>query len=281
MIISKSPVRISMIGGSLDYPEWYLEHGGAVITTAINKYVWTIYNNGKIIDSYDVPVKSGLATSSAHTVGIMKILAELNSNQPCDSRVIAQFATQVEREKLDGKIGMQDQLICSLGGFRLIRFSEASIRDTTIDAKWLEPYLMLFITHQYRKRAGDVVEAQLNEMKSHTELYFKLMDLVEQGKLALDNKDWQTFGSLLGESWQIKRQLSNKITTEAIDDIYSRGIKTGAIGGKILGSGGGGAMLFLAPLDKQEAIKNELTECEYIPFKFEPEGTKIVFKDGN
>jgi D-glycero-alpha-D-manno-heptose-7-phosphate kinase len=138
---------------------------------------------------------------------------------------------------------------------------------------------MLFNTHQYRKRSGEIVSSQIDEMDEHTELYFKLMDLVEKGKTSLENKDWQTFGSILDESWQIKKQLSKKISTEKIDDIYSRALKSGAIGGKILGVGGGGMMVLLSPLDKQEQIKSSLSDCEYIPFSFSKEGSLIVYRD--
>jgi len=139
----------------------------------------------------------------------------------------------------------------------------------------------LFITHQYRKRSGDVVSSQLDEMNQHIDLYLKMLDLVEQGKKALDKKSWNDFGLILDESWQVKRQLSPKITTQPIDDIYNKVKQAGALGFKILGSGGGGCALVLASPDKQEQIKQSIPECEYVPFKFEPEGTKIVFKDGN
>ena len=279
MIISRTPLRISMLGGGSDYPEWYLEHGGAVIATTINKYVWVLLNNGHIVSSYDVPAKSGLATSSAQTVGLLKILAELNSKDS-DPEIISQIATFIERDKLSNKIGVQDQYLCSHGGFMLLRFSEVGIRHTRIeDIDWLNPYLMLFHTHQYRKRAGDVVSVQLDEMGEHTKAYFDLMELVEQGLKTISAKDWGTFGRILHESWLLKRTLSSVITTGAIDEIYNAGLEAGAIGGKLLGSGGGGAMLFLSPPNKQENIKQALSKCEYIPFKFEKEGAKIVYRD--
>lgn len=280
MIMSRTPLRISMLGGGTDYREWFMEHGGAVIAAAINHYAWVTFNNGKTTITVDLPERSGLGTSSARTVGLLKILAELKVETNCDPRVISQFATLIEQDKLAGNIGVQDQYVCSGGGFMLLRFSEVGIREFRFDNMgWLNPYLMLFHTHQYRKRAGDVVSAQLEEMADHTKSYLSLMDLVEEGLVALDAKDWELFGNILHESWMTKRELSSKITTPAIDDIYERGTKAGAIGGKILGSGGGGAMLFLSPLDKQEDIKKAIPECEYIPFKFEKEGTKIILRD--
>ena len=279
MIISRTPCRVSMLGGGSDYPAWFLEHGGAVITTSIDKYVKVTFENGQTHATFDLPQRAGLATSSAHTVGLLKILAELNSDRTCDPKIVAQFATLIEQDKLAGNIGVQDQYICSVGGFRLLRFSEAGIRDFEFtDIDWLNPYLMLFNTHQYR-RAGSVVINQLKEMKKHTKVYQRILDIVDEGKTALEKQDYESFGILLDESWQLKRQLSKYISNPTIDDIYSTSLKNGAIGGKLLGAGGGGFMLFLAPLDKQESIKKELVNCEYVPFKFESTGTKIIFKD--
>lgn len=278
MIISRTPLRISLLGGGTDYPEWFMSHGGAVMVTAIDKYVWVMFSEGKVTSSCDLPAQSGLATSSAQTVGLLKILAELKS-EGSDSESISQFATFVERDKLAGNVGFQDQYICSKGGFRLIRFSELGIRDVELNVDWLEPYLMLFHTQQKRKKAGSIVVSQLEEMTNHTELYFGLMKLVEEGLDALKAKDWEWFGNILHESWVVKRGLSNKITTEAIDQIYNAGLKAGAIGGKLLGSGGGGSMLFLAHPSKQEDIKNAISQCWHIPFKFEKEGARIVLRN--
>jgi D-glycero-alpha-D-manno-heptose-7-phosphate kinase len=272
LIISKTPLRASLLGGGLDYKEWFLEHGGAVISTAINHYCYVILHEGKVHVFWDLPTKAGLATSSAFTVGLLRVCTEL------DQKTIAQLATVWESDKLNGNIGYQDQYICSLGGFRLLRFSEAGIRDTRLNVDWLEPYLMLFNTHQYRK-AGEIVVNQLKEINKHTKVYERMQEVVEEGLLALNLRDFNLFGKLLDESWQLKRQLSEFISTPKIDDIYTRALSKGAIGGKLLGAGGGGFMLFLAEPDKQEAIKNELTECEYVPFKFEPEGTRIVYKE--
>jgi D-glycero-alpha-D-manno-heptose-7-phosphate kinase len=278
LIISKTPLRVSFLGGGTDYPDWYLNHGGAVISTTIDKYVYITFNNGKITSSFDLPQRAGLATSSAHTVGLLKILAELNSDKKVDPRIVSQFSTIIERDKLAGNIGDQDQYICSMGGFRLLRFSEAGIRDIEFQVDWLNPYLMLFNTHQYR-RAGSVVINQLKEMSKHTKEYIRLQEIVDLGKITLENEDVSSFGKLLDESWTLKRSLSKKISNDNIDSIYSRALDSGAIGGKLLGAGGGGFMLFLCEPDKQGKVKENLSECEYIPFKFSTKGTEIIFKE--
>ncbi len=274
MIISRTPLRISFIGGGLDYSQWFMEHGGAVIATSIDKYCYVVLHNGKIYSFYDLPSRAGLGTSSAFTVGFLRVCTSF------DQIGLAKLATIWEMDKLGGNIGVQDQHMCSMGGFRLLRFSEAGVRDFKFgDIDWLNPYLMLFNTHQYRM-AGKVVANQLKEMKHHVKVYERMMDLVDEGKACLENKDAIGFGSLLDESWSLKKQLSKYISNPAIDDIYSRARKAGAIGGKLLGAGGGGFMVFLAPLDKQEAIKTEISNCEYVKFNFENQGTKIIFEDG-
>ncbi len=272
VIISKTPLRCSLLGGGTDYSSWFLEHGGAVISTAINHYCYVILHEGKVHVFWDLPTKAGLATSSAFTVGLLRVCTEL------DQKTIAQLATVWESDKLGGNIGVQDQYICSLGGFRLLRFSEAGIRDTRLNVGWLEPYLMLFNTHQYRK-AGEIVVNQLKEINKHTKVYERMQEVVEEGLKALEHKDFTWFGKLLDESWQLKRQLSKFISNESIDSICSKALTAGAIGGKLLGAGGGGFMLFVAHPDKQETIRKELSMCEYVPFKFENEGTRIVYRD--
>jgi D-glycero-alpha-D-manno-heptose-7-phosphate kinase len=275
MIISRTPLRASMIGGGTDYPSWYIEHGGAVISTTIDKYCYVAWHNGKVTKWFDLPERAGLGTSSAFTVGLLRLCTESNYDQ----KILAQLATIWEQDKLGGNVGVQDQYICSVGGFRLLRFSESGVRDFKFDdIDWLNPYLMLFNTHQYRM-AGKVVSNQLKEMKRHTQSYLKMVELVDAGKNALDKRDFEGFGSLLGEAWSLKKQLSKYISTPTTDEIYTKAISSGAIGGKLLGAGGGGFMLFVAPLDKQEQIKRELINCEYVPFKFDTTGTQTVFKD--
>ncbi len=193
--------------------------------------------------------------------------------------MIANLATSWEQDKLGGNIGVQDQYICSVGGFRILKISEAGIRETLIgNVDWLNNYLMLFNTHQYRM-AGKVVASQLKEMKRHQKAYLRMLDMVDESLKIIQDKDFNKFGQLLGEAWELKRQLSKYITTHSIDDIYKKAISSGAIGGKLLGAGGGGFMLFVVPLDKQEQVKQSLVSCEYVPFKFESTGTQIIFED--
>ncbi len=273
MIISRTPFRISFLGGGTDYPQWYSEHGGAVLATSIDKYCYVMLHDGKVSKTLDLPTKSGMATSSAYTVGLLRVCTD------CDKQTISKLATVWEQDKMNANVGSQDQYICSVGGFHLLRFDESGIRDTRIDSvEPLEKYLMLFDTHQYR-RAGDIVEHQLEEMGKHTQILLTMMNMVDEGLACIKDSNWIVFGKLLHESWMLKRQLSDYVSTPKIDSIYEIALKAGATGGKLLGAGGGGFILFLVEPDKQDRVKVALSDLSYMPFKFETEGTKIIYKD--
>ena len=137
---------------------------------------------------------------------------------------------------------------------------------------------MLFDTHQYRL-AGNIVAYQLAEMKKHGKLLTRMAEMVTEGLQAITEADMTAFGQLLHESWQMKRQLSKHVSTPAIDSIYEAGMKAGAVGGKLLGAGGGGFIIFFAEPRQQEAIKQSLSELTYVPFQFEQEGTKVIYRD--
>ena len=137
---------------------------------------------------------------------------------------------------------------------------------------------MLFDTHQYRQ-AGNVVAHQLAAMKEHEALLIKMADMVTDGLIALRNKDYLAFGQLLEDSWFMKRELSPYVSTPEIDGIYEAAIRAGARGGKLLGAGGGGFILFFVELEKQEAVKAALNELTYVPFKFETEGSVVLYRD--
>ncbi|KKL47310.1 hypothetical protein LCGC14_2336800, partial [marine sediment metagenome] len=136
MIISRTPFRISFFGGGTDYPEYFNEHGGVVLATSINKYCYVGVDNGKMWSHSDLPMRSGMATSSAFTVGLLKACTDKSNEE------IAGLATIWERDKLDDHVGYQDQYICAVGGFHRLRFYASGIVDEPVDYKWLEPYLM-------------------------------------------------------------------------------------------------------------------------------------------
>ena len=280
MIITRTPFRISFFGGGTDYPEWFMEHGGAVLATTIDKYCYVGLRNGKTWTSNDLPSRSGMGTSSAYTVGLLKTTSFRWQPDYDINKTIAQLATIIERDKLNGNVGYQDQYMCAMGGFRLLKFFPTGILDKKVEnVDWLNDYLMLFDTCHYRS-AGKIVASQLRRIKKNEHLLKQLYDLVFMGEKCLVDKDYKTFGNLLDFAWDLKKQLSAEVSPPDIDEIYKKAKGAGAIGGKLLGAGGGGFMLFLAEPNKQECIRGALG-LNQIPFKFDNTGSQIIYDDFN
>lgn len=270
MIITRTPFRISFLGGGTDYPEWFNEHSGVVLATAIDKYCYVGLRNGKEWSSFDLPSRSGMGTSSAYTVGLLKTSVE------GDNEAIAQLATVIERDKLEGRVGYQDQYICAVGGFRLIKFYPMKVTSTVIeDIDWLSDYLMLVDTSHYRS-AGKVVTRQLENIKDNQSGLKQLCALALDGVKRLSDLDYRGFGGLLSEAWGLKKSLADNVSNEDIDNIYDKAMKTGAIGGKLLGAGGGGFMLFLAEPERQQEIEDALG-LNRIRFNFDHKGSTIIY----
>lgn len=275
MITSRTPLRLSLLGGGSDYPQFYIEHGGAILGTTINKYVYVSLHNGASWRTLDLPMKSGLASSSAYTVGLLRVCTEL------DKVTIAKLATVWEQDKMSGNVGSQDQYLCAVGGFHHLKFDAHGIRDIVLEPELVRPlqdYLMLFDTHQYR-RASDVIVHQLAHLKRNTKLLINMRDMVEIGVNLLKEGNYIEFGRLINQTWAMKKQLSKYVSTANVDAIYETGIEAGAVGGKLLGGGGGGFIIFLVEPDKREAVKKALSGLTHVSFQFENEGTMVIFRD--
>ncbi|KKK50150.1 hypothetical protein LCGC14_3127890, partial [marine sediment metagenome] len=190
MRISRTPFRISFFGGGTDYPEWFQEHGGAVLASSIDKYCYVGLNNGNSWASFDIPTRSGMGTSSAYTVGLLKACTDH------DNKTIAQLATIIERDKLAGNIGYQDQYICAVGGFRLLRFYASGIVDEPIEPGLLNNYLLLVDTGKYRM-AGKIIEEQLATIGEHEDVLDELAKLAYRGADLLKTGNYPGFGEAL------------------------------------------------------------------------------------
>jgi len=271
VIITRTPFRISFFGGGTDYPEWFNEHGGAVLATSIDKYCYVGLNNGKVWASFDIPTKSGMGTSSAHTVGLLKTCTNH------DNRTIAQVATILERDKLEGNVGYQDQYICAVGGFHLLRFYASGIVDELIEPGLLNNYLLLVDTGQYRM-AGKIIEEQLATIGEHEEVLEGLAKLAYRGADLLKTGDYYGFGEALNRAWVLKKELGEQVTTPEVEFIYNAAMGAGATGGKLLGAGGGGFMLFFVEPEKRAQVQEALKGLVHVPFKFEAEGSQVIFE---
>ena len=325
MIISRTPFRISFFGGGTDYPNWYKEHGGCVISTTINKYSFItarylppffdykyriryftheetqtlneikhpsvrecakylqIKKGFEIVHNADLPAQSGLGSSSTFTVGLLNTLYSLKNYMPT-KKELALDAIHVEQNLIGEYVGSQDQTAASFGGLNKISFN--SMNDIEVDPiilpserrYALQENLMLFFTG-FARNASDLAKHQIeatcnNENKLNTiiEICNEGLSVLVDTKQPIDN-----FGKLLGEQWKVKRELTDKISNKEIDSIYEAGLSAGALGGKLLGAGGGGFILFYVKKNKQDKVRSALKKLLCVPFGFEFTGSKIIY----
>ncbi len=328
MIISKTPYRISFFGGGSDYPAWYLENGGSVISTSIDKYcfiscrplpnffdhnyriVYSVIENVKNIDEIvhpsvrailkwkeikigleihhngDLPARSGLGSSSAFSVGLLNALEALNG-KIISKKKLSQDAIYIEQEIINENVGSQDQIATAYGGFNKIMFN----RNNSFDVekiviqphryKELNDNLLLFFTGTTRY-ASSIAKDQIQNIKNTTSQINAMVDMVDHSiNILHSNETIDEFGKLLHESWLLKKTLSNKISNTLIDNIYETALLNGALGGKLLGAGGGGFILFYVPKNKQKAVKTALKKFNHVPFSFENQGSSIALYEPN
>jgi len=324
MVITSTPLRVSFFGGGTDYPVWYREHGGSVLSTTIDKScfitcrwlppffeyhsrisysrVENVAANDAIehpavrgclqylgIDQgvevhhiADLPARTGLGTSSAFTVGLLLGLYALR-NQMRDKHSLAIEAIKVEQEILKEAVGAQDQVSAAYGGFNRINF----LRDGSIEVNRilapadrlaeLEGHLALFFTGLSRT-ASEIAQEQLRLTPQRTRELCGMLALVDEAEAIVTNpnRPLADFGRLLHEGWKIKRTLTERITNPMLDEIYEAGLSAGALGGKLLGAGGGGFMAFFVPPERRAALRARLKNLLCVPFSFSTRGSHVV-----
>ena len=229
----------------------------------------------------DLPARTGLGSSSSFTVGLLNSLYALKGIMPTKAR-IAEEAIYIEQKMCRENVGCQDQALAAHGGLNYIEFGgekHLQVRRVTIPEqriKRLEKHLMLYFTG-FSRNASEIALHQIKNIPNKGKELEQMYQMVQEAMRLLSKNKILDFGKLLHESWQIKRQLSEKITTSHIDDIYASARSAGAIGGKLLGAGGGGFVLLFAPPAAQRKIKERLKKLLLVPFKFETLGTQIIF----
>ena len=323
MIITRTPFRVSFFGGGTDYPLWYREHGGAVISGAIDKYCYLLVrhlppffeyryrvryaiNENKmthdeiehpsvrecmklldikegieVVHTADLPAMSGLGSSSSFTVGFLHALYTLNGKKIAKQE-LAERAIHVEQERIGENVGSQDQVAAAFGGLNRIGFSNERITVTPLDlsherVRDLEDRLLLFFTG-FSRRASEIAESQVKNIPERGTELRRMMEMVDEGERILVKGGLDELGGLLHEAWMLKRELSSVVTNPTIDVIYERGRAAGALGGKLLGAGGGGFMLFYVPRDKKQVVRAALKELLCVPFRFEGKGSHIILE---
>lgn len=232
----------------------------------------------------DLPARSGLGSSSAFTVGLLNALYALKSRM-ISKKQLAKESIYLEQKVLKETVGSQDQVLASYGGFNLVTFrkdGEIILKPMTISSKRikeLQNHLMLFYTGISRT-ASDIAKSYVENIGEKEKQLDYLQEMVTRAYELLNSRqDINDFGRLLNESWQIKRSLSVSVSNLKIDKLYQQALFCGALGGKLLGAGGGGFLLLFASPSNQLRIKKEFSKLIHVPFKFEHEGSQIIFYD--
>ncbi len=326
MIITRSPLRISLGGGGTDLPSYYGQHGGFLIAAAIDRYVCitlhrTFVDEGiikysklervKAVDEIqhpiireamrllrvspkrleltsmaDIPAGTGLGSSGSFTTALLKAL-HVWQRTMIHPRELAEQACHIELDLLKEPIGKQDQFIAALGGITCFRFHQ----DGRVEA-WplelseatrydLEDNLLLFFTG-YSRNASDILVEQDQKSKSNDADMVKNLHFVKELGLesmkALQGGDLRRFAELMNVHWEHKRKRSAKMSSDRIDGWYAKAIESGALGGKLIGAGGGGFLMFYA--EDKPRLRRAMSECglEEVRFRFDLEGTKLVFQ---
>lgn len=231
----------------------------------------------------DLPARTGLGSSSAFTVGLLNALYALKG-KIVTKRQLALDAIHIEQNRLKENVGSQDQTIAAFGGFNKIEFGgeqQILVQPITLNSKkcqLLQNHLMLFFTG-FSRTASEIAGEQIKKTLDKKNELNRMRDIVDEAISILNGSDSDItdFGRLLHESWTIKRSLTDKISTAQIDKIYKTALDAGALGGKLLGAGGGGFILFFVETEFQPKVREKLKNLLYVPVKFENLGTQIIY----
>lgn len=236
----------------------------------------------EITSMADIPAGTGLGSSSAYAVALLHALHTFKGEFVSAAR-LAEEACEIEIQRLKDPIGKQDQYIAAYGGICHIRFNpdESVFVDPVICAyetkRALEEHLLMFYTGVTRS-AGEILNVQRTATADKMEVLIRMRDLCTEALHVLrQGKSLNRFGELLHESWQYKRTIVDTISNDAIDDYYERALAAGALGGKLLGAGGGGFLLFYVEKQNQHRVREALCNLQELPFHFEPQGSKVIY----
>lgn len=235
----------------------------------------------------DLPARSGLGSSSSFTVGLIHALHALRGHMS-NRNQLAKAAIHIEQELLQENVGSQDQIVAAYGGLNHVQFRSDGSFDVVpvivpLERKAeLNSHLMLCFTG-FSRFASDIAKSQLDNMAAKKKQLMRMQEMVDEGLKIFVNSSVPiaAFGELLHEAWEAKRTLSNMVTTPEIDDIYAAARDAGAVGGKLLGAGGGGFMLLFARPEHQAAIRERLKTLIHVPFAFEESGSRVVLYQPN
>ena len=230
----------------------------------------------------DLPARSGLGTSSSFAVGMLNAFHALKGRY-ADKRKLAEEAIYLERTLCGEAGGWQDQIAASYGGFNRISFNEDGFDVSPVIVsperkRQLNENLLMFFTG-FTRLSSEIQKANSGSSADKTARLLEMLSLVDEAERILTDKerDLDDFGRLLDHTWKLKRGTGAAVSTGGIDALYEKGIRAGALGGKLLGAGGGGFMVFYVPADKQAPVKKEMDGLIHVPFRFENGGTQVLY----
>ena len=330
MIIARTPFRLSFFGGGTDYPAWVAQHGGAVLSTAIDKYsyitcrwlppffthkyhvTYSKIESAKdaleinhpaikaVLSSYDeqgydqgveihcdadLPARSGVGSSSSFVVGLLHVMEGLRGRR-VTPKWLAEEAIRFEQDVLQENVGSQDQVAAAFGGLNIIHFPRQGgfmVEPFPLPQarrELLNQHILLFFTGVSR-HASQVAKSQIENIAKNTANLHRIRSMVDEAADILSSGcDIRAFGELLHESWMLKRGLSSEVSTSDVDQIYETARGNGAVGGKLLGAGGGGFIAFFVEPARQGDVCQALKHLIRVPFKFEDDGSRIIYYRG-
>ncbi len=336
MIITKTPLRISFLGGGTDFRDYFRAEEGWVLSSAIDKFIYVVikerfdrkirvgYTKTEMVDEIDeiqhelvreclrktgithgveiatmadIPSEgSGLGSSSTVTVGLLNAMYHY-LNRPVSHEQLAREACEIEIDILRKPIGIQDQYIAAYGGQRFLHFGRdlhngtdgQESKGTTVDrvtveslnlcteqVRTLNESLLLFYTNIARK-AESVLEEQVQNIDQKLDVLRQMKTLALSARTALEEQQFEEFGQLLDQSWQLKKQMASRISNSVIDSLYNRAKAAGATGGKITGAGGGGFLLLYCHPRRRDDVRTALSALQELPFRLEDSGSRVIF----
>ncbi len=323
MIISQTPLRMSFAGGGSDLPAFYRKYGGAVVSTAIDKFVYVgvnkkfdnfirvSYSRTEEVESVDeiqhqlvrealrmlsieggieitsvadIPSRgTGMGSSSSFAVGLLHALHAYRQEY-VSAETLGDESCRLEIDLCGERIGKQDQYAAACGGLNLIEFHQddaVTVRPIICNREMLaelQGWLMMFYTGMTR-RAGGILEGQTESMENDghkQQVVCAMVKLARQLCDELHRNRLESFGTILQENWELKKTLADGITNPDIERWYQCALSRGATGGKLLGAGAGGFLLFCVPPLRQNAVREALADLREIPFRFERNGSRII-----
>lgn len=321
MIIVQTPLRISFFGGGTDFRAFFMQEGGCVLSSAIDKYIFVTikrrfdsklrigYTQTEMVDEVDqihhelireslrltridhgieittmgdIPSEgSGLGSSSTVTVGALHAMYAYLGEMVAAER-LAREACEIEIEILKRPIGIQDQYIAAYGGLRFFEFlpngkvTAEKIKLSSEAQRAMNNNFMLFFTGMSRDSAS-ILKEQVGNLKDRLNELREIKHMAHEARCAIKTENFDTLGTLLHQSWELKKRLAGTISNGRINEMYEAARGAGAVGGKIAGAGGGGFLLLYVPLVHQNKVRMALNGLQELPFRLEADGTKVIF----